>query len=423
MIAAPPEMGCAVCLQPLSSHYQLPSGRLTHSHGVTPVIEHDPLPVPLESLDATEWICDWCSGPAPLWSYQVHTAMLVTETDNEHTTHNFGGAWATCADCSVHISNRRPPPLSGHLNKGRYYFQRAIAATARTRSLIVSTGWKHEPLRGVVLPAVRDRVAALMRRDRDTLPMADHTTRHVIADGLDAAAFFWIDAKFCELVTHAAVTLPPTAFTIAELRARNGFLAWANPMHPQHGTCAVSWSATPSGWQLTWYRTPGTSGYQATKHVRDTVGWLLPTASHHVRSGDFVDAGHPAAILLASLLLLNQTLAETIEAEPEPSVVKAYQRRNRPVPTIRLVYIRPRRSGTSRPAEPGTRPPAEYRVLVGGELGGFFRSQAYGPGHSLRKTVYIEPYWRGDDTLPLRPGTVVRVLGSAKAPRNEGVPA
>lgn len=41
--------------------------------------------------------------------------------------------------------------------------------------------------------------------------------------------------------------------------------------------------------------------------------------------------------------------------------------------------------------------PLEVRVRVQGH----WRNQAHGPGHSLRKLIWIKPFWRGSDGLPL----------------------
>jgi hypothetical protein len=413
-----PAMGCATCLQPLNSFYDLNTGRLHHQHGTEPNPYHRPIAVPLDSMDATQWRCDWCGGPAPIWTYNVKSVMTLAVGPVDELINDYGTAWATCATCSVDVSQRRPPRTYGQpLDKLRQRLHRAVATTARGRCLAVSTGWRHETLAWKDLPDVRDRIARLLR-SRDGIPGIDAVGRACLADGLDRASLTWIDPAFCNLISNSASALIPTEVTTSEIRARDGLLVWANAMHPIQGTCAVSWTTTATGWQLTWYRALGfDGGFLATKHLRDSVGWLLPTRFQHLAYGEVVDAGHPAATFIATLLMISHKVSETIEEAPEEKVAKQYQRRHRDVPLIRLVYIRGRRTTASSPAVTTTstaRKAPQYRTLVAEAEGGFFRHQAHGPGRTLRKTIFVESFWRGSEDLPIRPGTVVRVLGSAR---------
>jgi hypothetical protein len=51
-------------------------------------------------------------------------------------------------------------------------------------------------------------------------------------------------------------------------------------------------------------------------------------------------------------------------------------------------------------------------------VSGHERQQAYGPARSLRRPVDIQPFLNGDEHLPIKLSTTVRVLGSFVAEQN-----
>lgn len=58
------------------------------------------------------------------------------------------------------------------------------------------------------------------------------------------------------------------------------------------------------------------------------------------------------------------------------------------------------------------------RWIVGGEDGGFWRQQPYGPGQSLRRPVWIAPFVKGPADKPLKVRDEVHVVRASPAERN-----
>jgi hypothetical protein len=147
--------------------------------------------------------------------------------------------------------------------------------------------------------------------------------------------------------------------------------------------------------------------------LRHEIGWLLPIHAEHVARRAALGGSHPLCPLITTWLLINQQMAEAVPAKLPKGITKAYQRSRRPAPDVRIVRIRPR---TTPPSERGaqtgstrTRAKPDYRYWVSGHE----RQQAYGPGRSLRRPVDIQPFLKGDEHLPIRLSTTVRVLGSS----------
>lgn len=153
------------------------------------------------------------------------------------------------------------------------------------------------------------------------------------------------------------------------------------------------------------------------QRLREQVGWLVPTRLVHLAAGHTLAAGGPAAPLVATWLLIAQQATETVPVQPDRATRRAYARQQRPAPDIRLVRIRARTTGRTKP---GTAGGAGRGVLQQREwVGEHWKQQAYGPGRSKRRLIYIAPYLRGPDDKPIRASSTVRVLGNTKPARSD----
>lgn len=147
-----------------------------------------------------------------------------------------------------------------------------------------------------------------------------------------------------------------------------------------------------------------------------------PRVHAHLPPGEAVDARSPAAVLVATWLLIAQRLTETAPVQVDKAIRKAYQRAGRPTPDVRLVRIRgsnstrhPHAAMAHRPD--GERPatPHEYRWWVKAH----WRQQPYGPGRALRRPLLVLPQLRGPDDKPIKASTVVRMLAAAPPPPHQ----
>lgn len=128
----PPAMACAVCRCPLNIHSPYGSTRRTWVHPAGITADHDPVPVPTNTLDGVTYRCDFCGDTtvAFLYSTTADTTAVVASprfydrTRNEQigrhtwversidapaadisTLHSLGG-WTACGPCAELIELR-----------------------------------------------------------------------------------------------------------------------------------------------------------------------------------------------------------------------------------------------------------------------------------------------------------------------------
>lgn len=96
-------------------------------------------------------------------------------------------------------------------------------------------------------------------------------------------------------------------------------------------------------------------------------------------------------------LLLNQTITYSSEVRGMPPAVKGVAKRARVPGRVTTVELRRRVNVCER--QPGDERPVEWshRWIVRG----FWRWQRYGPGNTLRKRIWIDPYVKGPEDAPL----------------------
>ncbi|MEV6494491.1 hypothetical protein AB0M20_38595, partial [Actinoplanes sp. NPDC051633] len=235
------------------------------------------------------------------------------------------------------------------------------------------------------------------------------------AAGLDQARLFWIDGSFTELAAQAAADLPALAVTPELAPSPHGLLLWAEPIGGE--VAAASWTTDGDDLDVVTYRTIGAGlDGAALQRLRDQVGWLAPIRADRLTTaggpGNAITGG-PRQVhrpLITTWLLIAQQIAAAEPAVVDTAITRAYARAGRPAPDVRVLRIRgPRTGQLARPAS-GQRRPAAARVWVAGH----WRNQPYGPGRALRRPVYIHPFLRGPQNLPIAASTTVRILGAAQ---------
>lgn len=115
--------------------------------------------------------------------------------------------------------------------------------------------------------------------------------------------------------------------------------------------------------------------------------------------GVFMSATESCArFLLAGLAWLNQRVLIEERGHVERHRRKEYERKVRPIDSVRVVHLR-RASYAETPVDAeGTPVNWTCRWVVGGH----WRNQSCGPAHSDRKLTWIPPYMKGPDGMPLK---------------------
>ncbi|HEX8344865.1 MAG TPA: hypothetical protein VF657_08995 [Actinoplanes sp.] len=399
------EMACATCLTPLNTL----GDTYIHPIGFGTDHRHQPVPVPVTTLDTVRRTCDFCSDPYPIWTITGGdlTAVITSTTHDGGLVQNYGDRWATCAPCYHHIFQnqtdrlaqralRAMPSLDSVAHSKIADLHRAFLAGLRPgRTLISTTAWPTTTITARDLPKVRDRLARLLRGPV-ALPAHFTVDRRDLADRLDQGRLYWADATFTDLAVTAAQSLSTTALHTDAIPGDTGILAFATPIAD---TAAITWTLRDTTIKLVRYRTIGGGLEQHhLQTVREDVGYLAPITTHTLRLGNNNDdAGHRArtAVVLATWLLMGQPATETPVADIDKRTRKRYERGKRRLPEVKLVRLRAtgQSPAGTRQTEHLERAALAERVWVTGH----WREQPYGPGRAQRRPVYIHPHLRSVD--------------------------
>lgn len=432
--AAIPRMACRTCTVPLNRYIDMTTGQVTYTHPLNSRVDmagHEPDPAPMDEID-TRRVCDFCGDGRIAYTVRTTPITSVADTGRGRVVDRYGTDWSACYTCAGHLQandinglrdhvRHNGPPLDRAEAAAVHVIQQAVLHSLLPGWTLAAIGrWPATPLPAGTLPKVRDRLATLFGGELGLpLGLDEPEVRACVADSVAVARLFWIDPEFTDLADYAAGSLPATTLTPVDLPAPHGLLAWAHPVGPRADLVAASWSSGPQGLRVVGYRSIG-AGLPPTplQQLREQLGWLGPRVHTHLPPGDPVDAASPAAVLVATWLLIAQRLAETTPVEVDKAIRKAYQRSGRPTPEVRLVRIRgtnpTRRTGAATPRPDGDRPatPHEYRWWVKAH----WRKVAYGPGRTLRRPFLVVPQVRGPKDKPIKASTVVRMLAAAPPP-------
>jgi hypothetical protein len=428
------DMACAVCGYALNAIDH--DGKVTFEHPVTPPPDsHDPQPIPAYQHDDLYRRCHLCSTDEPLWMYRTPQIEAVSVGGTLPITQTYSTRWNACARCAQLIEQDddltltrrssaamgwRPTDPEAQILAG---IHRAIVLTREPGRVLLTVG-EGSPanLKAATLPKIRDRLAGLLRGPVELpAPLDNIETRGLLADGLNQARLYWIDAEFTALVAEVLTDLPNTAVTDRIAPTSSGLLAWSTPIDQRHRIAAASWTPRPDGWHMVCYRSLGLDlPPSAFETIRREIGWLVPVHTAHVPREAVVNGDDPLAGLIASWLIIAQQLTQDEPTPVDPPIRKAYARTHRPPPEVRLIGVKPAGS-QPRPAEsataytPSGRAKPDHRYWVSAHE----RNQAYGPGRSLRQKIDIDPFLKGPPDAPNKASTTLRILGTTRARRDK----
>ncbi|MCM4078285.1 hypothetical protein [Paractinoplanes hotanensis] len=413
-------MACATCRRVLTEHRY--GGQVEYRH---PVVEaaHEVVPVDAGQVRRPFNRCHTCTDELPVWNYRTGLIQFLALDAGALRTYN--DQWHVCYRCAQHIeaddihalTARCAAIVGWHAGSDEYtqldLLYRGIILGREGRTLLTTTKWPAARITAEMLPKIRDRFSGLLRSTADLPgPINDPGQRQDLASQLDLAPMYWINDEFTELVNTISSDQPTARITDELVPSSAGLIAWPGPVGSTGHLAAVSWTSHADGWQVIGYRTIGSAlDDDLMPALRHEIGWLLPTHAEHLPRRAPLDGSHPLGPLATTWLLINQQMAEAVSAKLSKGTTRAYQRSRRPAPEVRIVQIKPR-SATSGPrrtdvASGRTRAKPDHRYWVSGHE----RQQAYGPGWSLHRTVDIQPFLKGDEDLPIKLSTTVRVLG------------
>lgn len=209
-------------------------------------------------------------------------------------------------------------------------------------------------------------------------------------DALEAASLWWVNDEMCKVVesTLNSGVLPPHLDypTVSGLL----FFEQGFPMSPEDGI-AISIDA------IFWVKGAGDVRLRIYSRQRQFLDSLIDKSLPIVPMN--VEKIFPAkAFLQTSLALMH----EPSLSEVKPAVWREARDGARPrsmelqSSKVKVVSLR-QPPKTAHAESISTRKPCEYRYIVNG----FYRNQAYGPNHSLRRRQWIPPFVKGPAGAPL----------------------
>ncbi|MBB5871919.1 hypothetical protein F4553_005298 [Allocatelliglobosispora scoriae] len=421
---------CATCHRALTEHSD--GDTISYRHPVSDE-GHEPVPVSASLVPQVFDRCHTCTQAPPLWNY--HTGRIEILSLASGMAAGYNDQWHVCLRCAQLIEADDSDALTArcaglmrwHPDSDEYTIlhtlHRGIVLSRESRTLLTTTHWSPARIDADMMPKIRDRLTGLLRGPAN-LPAAinNRDQRQNLARRLDLIPLYWINQEFTDLVNTVSTDRPPAWATDEITPSTAGLLAWPEPVGQTGQLAAASWTPEGDGWHVIGYRNVGVTDEDLMPALRHEIGWLIPIHTQHIARGTALDGSHPLGPLITTWLLINQQMAEALPAKLPKSITKAYRRTQRPTPEVKIVQIRARSTVLlgERPDQlgPRTRAKPDHRFWVTGHP----RQQAYGPSRSLRREIEIQPFLKGDENLPIKLSTTVRVLGRRPAERGDTNP-
>lgn len=257
--------------------------------------------------------------------------------------------------------------------------------------------------------------------NRDTDLQAAYKVRDRLVRHIEFATPYWVSEEMANLTMHAASSRESGPVTIEDFPVQNGFVFFDKPLmlellDPDGGTETLSIKIFT--WQLS-VNLLGQTGmaltyWSQTGQHADKLGELLRSTGQR----PFTDAG-PYVVAQQGFLtfgteqdrptwwaqfaatfaaLIDQEIPIISEQKVEKKMTRLIRRANINANTVLVVTLRHKKAN---PEAIGTGASPGVRVLVGAATGGFWTTVWYGPGKTLRKKVWVMPFWRGPEDGPI----------------------
>jgi hypothetical protein len=253
---------------------------------------------------------------------------------------------------------------------------------------------------------------------------------------IDGATLWWIDADACDLVEHAAPSMPAVTLTTDLMPGPAGFLAFARSLsgmsevedqtlmvdyifwyptvvEDHESISIVCWHQIEVGGQhfpVALGRSDWPFGHDTDEPYPDNVLeralGVVPDATVTQAMASIVEDRRWLATIWQ--LASQKGLTASREARADRASHKRILRMGGTPSPVRVINLpRHERAATT---TTGSSRHYRHRWTVG-MPDGFWRSQPYGPGRSLRNATWISPYLKGPKGAPLLPPhATVRVV-------------
>jgi len=249
-----------------------------------------------------------------------------------------------------------------------------------------------------------------------------YKTRNRLTRHIDFATPYWVSEEMAYLTMHAASSRESAPVTIEDFPVQHGFVFFDKPLvlellDPDGRAETLSikiftWQLSTnilgqSGMALTYWSQAGQHVDRLGQHLQRTgqqpfryVGPYIVAQQGFLPFGAEQERPTWWQQFAATFATLIDQEIPVIREEPvDKKMGRIVRRAQVQANTVLVVTLRHKKAD---PLGVGTGVSPGVRVLVGGATGGFWRRVWYGPGKTASKKIWIMPFWRGDESLPIR---------------------
>lgn len=238
-------------------------------------------------------------------------------------------------------------------------------------------------------------------------------------ESLRDAKLWWIGADCCDLLAHAAPTMPPVTLTPESVPDVHGFVFFERPIVGQdalHPDIEISVDALQ--WQPEFVRGIPALAITTWEHHSDPQfpptplgrsDWPVGFDTDHqlpdvpAQSMESITEDRRLLAALWQLTAQPELVASTHE-KPYRAAAKRISRRGYTPQSVRFVYLNRKTGRRNQPGSTGTRTYSHQWIVRP-----HWRQQPYGPGRSLRRATYIDAHVKGPEDKPLRVRDTIKV--------------
>lgn len=221
---------------------------------------------------------------------------------------------------------------------------------------------------------------------------------------LGGGGLYWVTEPMARLAMDAAADMP--GFDYTQAPNRSGMIGFQSPLPPLKGRpiSAISWAMIGDHVAvITWAKPTGKEARSLLPGHLVAVTWTWVCTDTPLENLSGSDRGLLAFLNTAWVLMMTPTVAERTEHDTVHGGLAGtrsdYHR-------VNLVDLRPLREvHTPAGATDGSGRTYRHRWMVRGH----WAHRAHGPGGSLRRLVFIEPYIKGPAGAPLKTTDTVMV--------------
>lgn len=257
--------------------------------------------------------------------------------------------------------------------------------------------------------------------DPDADLQAGQKTRDRLLRHIEIATPYWVSEEMAHLTMHAASSRESGVVSIEDFPVQHGFVFFDKPLvlellDPDGGTETLSikvftWQIGTNllgqpGMALTYWSQTGQRADKLGENLLSTGQRPFNDAGPYiVAQQGFLPFGTEqerptwwAQFAATFAALIDQEIPVISEERVDKKMNRLVRRANINANTVLIVTLRHKKAN---PESTGTGTSPGVRVLVGATTGGFWTTVWHGPGKTLKKKVWVMPFWRGPEDAPI----------------------